>query len=219
MINFEMKDNFIRKIILPPGPILSMTLIGLLLLSALLYYRSVKIQRFLEPALAISEPRMKFNQDITTLLTKEFEAAATRITYKSGSIYVDQSLLFPTAHGLETPDPSAFNKLGRVFYSALSNLNIRSHVSLILVSIHYPVTKDIKLNRKLRYQVQERAALILNLLYGAAPALEEKFGEYFAVTALPVSTLREKSGWVEFRMVPTERLHIDVIERLEKYSY
>jgi len=214
-----MNTSLFRKIILPPGPILSMTLIGLLLLSALLYYRSVKIQRFLEPALAISEPRIKFNRDISALLTKEFGNAPKWITYKSGSIYVDQSFLFSAVQGTENPDPLVINKLGRVLFSALSDPDTRSHISLVLVSINFPLTRDSKLNHGLRYQLQERASLVLDLLYAAVPDLEKKFGEYFAVTAVPERTLREKFGWVEFRMVPTERLHIEVIERLEKYSY
>jgi len=214
-----MKDNFIRKFIMPPGPILSITLIGLLLLSALLYYRSVKIQRFLEPALAISEPRMKFNQDIFSLIIKEFGTTAKWISYKSGSIFIDPSLLYSTAHGIEKYNQLVLKKLGHVFFSALSELEIRSRISFILISIKFPLTKDTKLNHKLRFQIQERAALILKMLYTAEPELEKKFGEYFAVTAMPLSTPGEMSTWVEFRMVPTERLHMDVIERLGKYSY
>jgi hypothetical protein len=53
-----------RKLILQPGPILSLTLIGILLLSAVIYYRANNVQRFLEPALALSEPRLKFSQNI-----------------------------------------------------------------------------------------------------------------------------------------------------------
>ena len=204
---------------MPTGPILSMILIGLLLLSALLYYQSVKIQRFLEPALAISEPRMKFNQDIYNLLIKEFGTTAKWITYKSGSIFIEPSLLYSTAHGIKNYHPLVLKKLSRVFFSALSELDIRSRISLILISINFRHTKDTKLNHELRLQIQERAALILNLLYAAEPELENKFGESFAVTAMPSSATGEKSTWVEFRMVPTERLHIDVLERLEEYSY
>jgi len=67
-----MKKVSINKFILPPGPILILTLIGLLLLSALLYYRAVKIQRFLEPVLAITQPRIAFSKNIYNLLLREF---------------------------------------------------------------------------------------------------------------------------------------------------
>jgi hypothetical protein len=214
-----MKENFIRKFILPPGPILSMTLVGLLMLSALLYYRSVKIQRFLEPALAISEPRMEFHRRIYSLLTKEFGTTAKWINYKNGSIFIDQSMLYSSAHGFESSNQLVFKKLGRVFLSALGQVDIKRNISLILVSINFRLTRNTKLNYDLRLQIQARAALILNLLYAAEPELENKFAKFFAVTAMPSIDPEEKSGWVEFRMVPTERLHIDVIESLEQYSY
>jgi len=67
-----------KKFILPPGPILSLALIGLLILSAILYYQAVKIQRFLEPALAVSQPKMKFTQNMNNLLTKEFAKKGDR---------------------------------------------------------------------------------------------------------------------------------------------
>ena len=50
--------------VVPPGPLLSLLLIGLVLLSGLLYYRAVRIQRFMEPALALSQPRNDFSEAI-----------------------------------------------------------------------------------------------------------------------------------------------------------
>ena len=45
--------RFIRTIA-PAGPLLSLALIGVMLLSAVLYYRAVRIQRFLEPSVAVT---------------------------------------------------------------------------------------------------------------------------------------------------------------------
>lgn len=142
MNNFNMKDNVIKKIVISTGPILSLTLIGILVLSALLYYRAVKIQRFLEPALAITEPRIKFNQEINNLLIKEFGTTAQGITFRRGSIFVDQALLYDIPHHEKGAKPVMLDKLSRVFLSALSSPDISSHISLILISINLPLTAD-----------------------------------------------------------------------------
>lgn len=212
-------NSIINKLKLPFGPLVGITLIGLLLLSSLLYYRAIKIQRFLEPALALSEPRIKFNNDITALIEKEFGKNPKGILFRSGSIYVDPALLFRSAHNEEGSNPVMLRKLGRVFLSALGDPDIRSRISLILVSTHLPITPDIKLNKALRFQIQERTTLILNALYTAEPTLEKEHGTYFAVTAIPKIIPINEPNWIEFQMIPTERLHIDVLERLEKYAY
>jgi hypothetical protein len=218
MTSFEMK-NYIRKFIMPPGPILSMTLIGLLLLSALLYYRAIKIQRFLEPALAVSEPRIKFNQEINNLLMKEFGTAGKWIKFRRGSVLIDQSFLFATAHQLDGSQPLILKKLGRFFLSVLGDKYLRERISLILVSTNLPFTADTKLNKQLRFQVGQRTAMVLNSVYAVEPELERKFGKYFAVTAIPVNASGGETNSIEFRLIPTERLHVEVLERLEKYSY
>jgi hypothetical protein len=214
-----MKDHIINKIVISTGPILSLTLIGILVLSALLYYRSVKIQRFLEPALAITEPRIKFNQEINNLLIKEFGTASKGITFRRGSIFVDRSLLFAVPHHKEGPKPLILNKLSRVFLSALSNPDISSHISLILININLPLTTDPNLNKGLRFEVQKMTSYILNALYATEPVLEKQYGKYFAVTAISVGGPVTEPNLIEFRMIPTERLHIQVLEKLEQYSY
>jgi len=219
MNNFNMKDNVIKKIMISTGPILSLTLIGILVLSALLYYRAVKIQRFLEPALAITEPRIKFNQEINNLLIKEFGTTAKGITFRRGSIFVDQSLLFAFPHHRGVSNPLILNKLSRVFLSALSNPDISSHISLILISINLPLTADSNLNKELRFEGQKMTAYILNTLYAAEPVLEKQYGKYFAVTAISAGPPVQEPKLIEFRMIPSERLHIQVLERLEQYFY
>ena len=96
-----MKEVRIKKFILPPGPILILTLIGLLLLSALLYYRAVRIQRFLEPALAITQPRITFSKNINNLILREFGKEESKgIKFRTGSILVEQSLLVDGVHNI-----------------------------------------------------------------------------------------------------------------------
>jgi len=215
-----MKGAGIKKFILPPGPILILTLIGLLLLSALLYYRAVKIQRFLEPALAITQPRITFSKNINNLLLREFGKEESKgIKFKTGSILVEPSLLLAGVHKINGEDTVVLKKLSHVFLAALSDPDIRKNISLIIVSTRLPLSPEIGPNKELRNQAQNRAELILNSMYKVAPGLESKYGRYFAATALPVDPAVKDTDWIEFRIIPTERLHIEVLQRLEKYAH
>lgn len=217
-----MKPGTRRKSLLPVGPLFSLTLIGLLLLSAILYYRAVKIQRFLEPALAISEPRMKFTQNIRDLLTREFSPNELKgIKFRSNTITIDESFILPRSHTQDGPaGPVVLRKLGRVFLSALNTPEIRENISLILITERFPLSKDLIANRQMRFQVQDKAVLILNSLFTVEPRLEREYTNFFTATALPIQgPMSEGDHVVEFRVIPTERLHIDVLQRLEQYAY
>jgi hypothetical protein len=213
-----MKFETVKKFILPPGPILSLTLIGVLLLSAVVYYRAVKIQRFLEPALAFSQPRLQFSQSINNLLSKEFGTEETKgVRFKAGAILVNQSVLFPPGEVMRPDQSQVLHKLGHVFLAALNDPDIRDNISLILVSTRLPLSANAEMNRALRFQLQSRALLILNSLYATEPAIEKKYGEYFAATSLPVDGPLKEAEWIEFRIIPAERFHIILLQRLEKY--
>lgn len=211
-----MKKYSIRKFVFPPGPILSLTLIGLLLLSAVLYYRAINMQRFLEPALAISQPRIDFAKNIRSLIAKEFgEKKIEGIKFTTGSIFVEESLLF--GRGQKIEESEILKKLSRVFLSALKDPNIRAHINLILVSTTLPLSSDTELNKKMRLKIQHTAELILNAMYKAEPGLEMDYGTYFAATAMPMNLSEEEIRWVEFRIIPSELVHIELLQRLHKY--
>ncbi len=213
-----MTRDSVKKFILPPGPILSLTLIGLVILSAILYYRAVKIQRFLEPALAVSQPKMKFSQSINTLLTGAFgDEVGKGIKFRAGSIFVDQSSFSHDGHFTKGFDREVLRKLGSVFLSALSKDALKEHISLIVVGVRFPMGPDPQLNRVASLQSQQTAWLILNSLYAEEPLIEKQYGAYFTAAALPVSGPFDESRRVEFRIVPTDRLHIEVLQRFEKY--
>ncbi|MEJ2684374.1 MAG: hypothetical protein P8Z71_08265 [Candidatus Sulfobium sp.] len=215
-----MNMDSLKKYMLPPGPILSLTLIGLMLLSGLLYYRAIKIQRFLEPAFAISEPRIQFTQSVNDLLVSEFGGGDVKgIRFRGGSIFVDQSLLLESAHHDNNSGGGIIEKLSRVFLAALHDPDIRGHISLILVSAKFRISRDRGLNRSMRSRMQQLADMVLNALYTADPRLERYYGGYFAASALPVNARSGEEGWIEFRIVPTERMHIEVLQRLEKYVH
>ena len=208
-----------RKFILPLGPLLSLTLIGILVLSALVYYRAVTIQRFLEPALAISQPRMKFTQSITSLLSNEFGTEQIKgIRFRTGSIFVEPSLLLNNIHPVKGSRPLILKKLANVFLTALNDPDIRNNISLILVSTRLPLSPDKEANKEMRAKMRDRAGLILSSLFALEPQLEKTYGVYFAATALSVGAGVKETEWIEFRIVPTERLHIEVLLRLGKYA-
>jgi hypothetical protein len=216
-----MKLSAVKKWIPPLGPLFSLTLIGLILLSAIVYYRAVKIQRFLEPALAISEPRMKFTRNIRDLLAREFGPGQMKgIRFRFGTILVDESLIFERVHPMGVaPGHAVLGKLSRVFTAALDNPETRENISLILISVRFPLSKDMILNRQARFEVQDRAVLILNSLYTIEPRIERDYAKYFAATSFPSSTPEKGGQVIEFRIIPTERLHIEVLQRLERYAY
>lgn len=218
-----MKPEAIKKFIPSSGPLFSLTLIGLLLLSAVIYYRAVKIQRFLEPALAISEPRMQFSKNIKGLLSREFDPKEMQgMEYSAGTITVDESLIFFERSNFKLRPAGAvvLSKLGRVFMAALDDPEMRQNVSLIQITARSPLTKDLLYNRQARFAIQDSATLILNLLFAAEPRLEKDYPMYFAATVIPSTKPPGKGGIAfEFRIIPTELLHIEALMRLEQYAY
>ena len=210
-----MKGKLLGKFFQLPAPILSLTLIGILLLSAVLYYRAVKIQRFLEPALAISTPRITFAKNIRQLLSREFGAeSAAGIRFATNSLYVEQTLLFTAGS-----DTRVLNGLSQVFLSVLKDRDLRGYVDCILISAKFPAGADEGLNEKGRYQAQRTAESVLSSLYRVSPELRKDYEAYFAATALPADYSEKEVSSVEFRFLPSERLHIDVLRTLQKYVH
>jgi hypothetical protein len=195
-------------------------LVGVLLLSAILYYRAVKIQRFLEPALAISEPRTKFSQGVRNLLTREFGPREIEgIRFRGGSIMVDQSLLLAGAHPGPRSELAVLKKLSRFFLAALGDEDLRKYISIVMVNARLPQTDNAALNAEMRYKAQDRAVLILNTLFSLEPMLEKRYAQYFVSTARVFAGSEKELDQIEFRIIPTEQLHIEVLQRLEQYAY
>jgi hypothetical protein len=213
-----MKPNALRQLIPPLEFILALTFMGLMLLGALLYYRAVKFQRYTEPALAISQPRFAFTQNIGRLLMSEFGGEEEkRVRLIGDSIFVEISLLTEGAHSPdETP---ALTKLARVFLSVMTDPETRSHIDLVLVSTMVPITPDPEVNKQKRKDMRNRAGLVLNSLYNEEPELEMKYSKYFAASVISADIPEYQSDWIEFRVVPSRQLHIEVIQRLQKYLH
>ncbi len=214
-----MKGKLFRNFFELPAPILSLTLIGVLLLSALIYYRAVKIQRFLEPALALSTPRITFAKNVKNLLFSEFGIEhAEHILFTSNSLYVDKTLLLPGTQG-QGPDSAVIEKLGRIFLSVLKDPDMRGYVDFIMISAKFPAGADAKAAAANRVLSQRQAEAILTSLFRVSPELQKEYGAYFAASALPAMPADKEGNLVEFRLLPSERLHIDVLRSLQKYAH
>ncbi len=207
------------KYVPPAGPVLSLLLIGLVVLSALLYYRAVKIQRYLEPALALSQPRNEFARNLSQNFQQEFGALQIKgLQVRSSSILINGSVLFSADGVLKPSSQNITRKLSSLFLSLLSDARTRSNISIVLVSIHYPADGPKHATIALRTQAQQMVALLEDSLYEAEPELEQKFKAYFAATVHPEHILRGERGVVELRIIPSELLHIEVYQKFMKYA-
>lgn len=214
-----MSVNGKNKFTLLPGHILGLTLIGLLLVSAFVYYKAVKAQRYLEPTLAIAQPRIKFAKNLGLLIEKEFGSKNIKgVVHTASSIFVDEALLFKDTPGKKIPDTVFIQRLSQIFLSILQDPQLRTHFDLILVSTRLPISPHLDMNKRQRNEMQHKAELILYSLYKVEPNLEREYGIYFAAAAVPVEQLK-RDNWVEFRIIPSEHLHIEMIKSLEKYFF
>jgi hypothetical protein len=215
-----MNVKALLKYVPPAGPILSLLLIGLVLLSALLYYRAVKIQRFLEPALALSQPRNEFTKGISSIFEKEFGAKSIKgLKVKTSSILMETSLLFSEDGTTKASAREDLQKFSRIFISLMKDDHMRSEISQVLIIGHYPSYGVTDATIVERMKVQQMVGFIQDALFHLEPELGIRYASYFASAAQPTSPDEKKNGVVEFRIVPSEFLHIEVLERLEKYAY
>jgi len=208
-----------KRGILQPGQILGLTLLGLLLISAFVYYRAVKVQRYLEPTLAIAQPRIQFVKNLGLLIEKEFGSKNVKgLAYTASSIFVDEALLFQGTPEKMSPNVEFIRRLSRIFLSMLQDPQMKPQLDLILVSARLPVSPHAEMNKRQRLDMQLRAELILYSLYRVEPVLEREYGMYFASTAVPVESMK-RDNWMEFRIIPSEHLHIEMIRSLGKYYF
>lgn len=215
-----MNGRSLWKYVPPAGPILSLALIGLLLLSALLYYRAVKIQRFLEPVLAISQPRNEFAESVNLLFRKEFGAESiTGIKVRTSSIVMRKSLLFSEDGALKAPAPIVLKKLARVFLSLLEDDHTRPNISVVLINARFPSDQAWRSNAAERRQAQRMVGLVQDALFQAEPMLGIRYATYFTSSAQPAYQNDGNIELIELRIVPSERLHIEVLQKLMKYAY
>lgn len=214
-----MNRKSLRRYLPPPGPILSLLLIGLVLLSAIIYYRAVKIQRFLEPALALSQPRNEFANNINTIFQKEFgQKSIPGLTIKSSSILIEKSLFFTRNGYLKASSENDISRLGRIFLTLMRDDHARSEISVILIIGRFPSLGAMGSSVDERLKVQRMVGFLQDALFQVVPELGIGYARYFVAAAQPINPHEGKGELVELRIVPSEYLHIEVLEKLEKYS-
>lgn len=202
------------------GPVLSFLLIGLVLLSALLYYRAVKIQRFLEPALAISQPRNEFSRNIRLIFQKEFGAEAIKgLKVKGSSILIERSFLFAGDGALKSSAQADLKKLARIFLLLMDDEQTRSDISLVLIIGRFPSGGTWMTYAAERTNVQRMVGFLQDALFVAEPRLGIRHGTYFTAAAQPTNPNDANRELLELRIIPSELLHIKVLEKLEKYAF
>jgi hypothetical protein len=208
------------KYLPPAGPILSIALIGLVVVSALLYYRAVKIQRFLEPALALSQPRYEFSKSVKQIFEREFEAKTVEgIKIRGSSILLERSLLFFEDGALKASASDSLHRLARVFVSLMRDDRRRSEISIVLILARFPSYGAKGVNILERLKAQRSVSLIQDALFQAEPELNIRYSIYFAGTTQPTTPHEQNRDLLELRIIPSEFLHVEVLDRLEKYSY
>ncbi len=215
-----MKFKFFWKYVPSVGPVLSFLLIGLVLLSALLYYRAVKIQRFLEPALAISQPRYEFSKNIKLIFQKEFGAESIKgLKIKGSSILIERSFLFAADGTLKASARGDLTKLARVFLLLMDDDQTRSDISLVLIIGRFPSSGTWMAYAAERMKVQRMVGFFQDALFFSEPRLGIKHGTYFVAAAQPTNPNDGNRELIELRIIPSELLHIKVLEKLEKYAF
>jgi len=215
-----MKITSFRKYIPSVGPVLSFLLIGLVLLSALLYYRAVKIQRFLEPALAISQPRNEFSRNIKLTFQREFGAESIKgLKVKGSSILIERSFLFADDGALKVSAQADLKKIARIFLMLMDDEQTRSDISLVLIIGRFSAHGSWMTYAAERATVQRLAGFVQDALFVAEPRLGIRHGTYFVAAAQPTNPNDANRDVIEIRIIPSELLHIKVLEKLEKYAF
>ncbi len=203
----------------PSGPVISLLLIGLVLFSALLYYRAVKIQRFLEPALALSRPRNEFTKRISELFHKEFGTRSVKgLRVRTSSIQMQRSLVFEPNGRLRPGGKNILRKLARLFLALLQNESARTEIDRILIVSRFAHREAPGANVAERMRENLMVGFIQDALFLEVPELGRRYASYFVSATGPLSSRGGVSDVVEFTIVPSEFLHIEVLEKLEKYT-
>jgi hypothetical protein len=206
----------LKKYILPPVPIAILTLIGLLLLSALLYYKSVRSQRYMEPSLALAQPRIEFAQNMIRLFENEFGPRKLKgVVLTKNSIFISDSLMFNDPLHPKAINRLFLKKMSNIFLSMLKNSEMRPHFDLILINARLRVSPSLEESKKRRLTRQHVAESIMDSMYTVEPNLIKYYG-IFAATTVPVQP-KDKNSWVEFRIIQSEHLHIELMKSLTKY--
>ena len=91
-------------------------------------------------------------------------------------------------------------------------------VEMILVKTSVPMNLPPEIAKQAQEQMRQQSETVLKAILGINPALAEGHSDRFAATTV-LSRKVENADWVEMEIIPSERLHIEVLERLGKYAH
>lgn len=211
-----MKDKDTQRKLIPAEPVIILTLIGLMLTGALLYYRSVNLQRFLEPALAVLEPRTRLASRLGKLASEELGIEyAQKIVIRSSSIMVHKSLFTSDAHHNV---PVVIGRLSRMMFRLFEDPWMASNIEMIMVKTSVPINISPEDKADALAKMRKQSEAVLKAILGTDPALATGYSDKFAATTV-FSRNNDKADWLTMDIIPSERLHIEVLERLGKYAH
>ncbi len=197
--------------------VIGTTLVGMILLGALVYSNAVRFQRFIEPMLAVLQPRGEFTGRFGSMIMREFDGMdLSGINLQGNILRVRRSLL--TAEGSHQEGFANYERLGRVFLGLFDDAWMRSNTDFIMVSLEAPFTLNQEENRKVREATAKEAELILVTILNTAPELRMKYAPLFTSAVVSAPPKDAPGQWVTFHIMPSERLHTEVLRRLEKYA-
>lgn len=202
---------------LPPlRVVMTLALMSLLLLSLIVYYRAVRIQKFSELTLAIYQPQKEFRQKTLGPFIKLFDKKKlSSIAFTDNSFCLEEPLLLMDEPNGKNTQPTITGDLGKTFHAILQDNELRSNIELILVSTIEPLSPSMSLSNKNFRSQQEKSDSVLRSLLEAEPELKQKYSSFFASMAVSTADVERDQCLIEFRFIPNNRLYTNYLQRVK----
>jgi hypothetical protein len=193
-------------------------LIGMIILGALVYAKAVKFQRFIEPMLAVLQPRDEFTVRFNSLIREEFGHKESNPDVQLQGSVLGVRKAFLTSESPHGKGVSNLDRLGRIFLKLLEDPWMRANTNFIMVSLEVPFSFNQIENHNLRNATADEAELVLLALLNTNQKLKNIFAPLFTSAAISVPPINVPGEWVTFHIMPSEGLHAEVLKRFEKYA-
>lgn len=211
-----MKNKEHIRNLIPAEPVVILSLIGLMLIGSILYYRASNLQRFLEPALAVLEPRTILSSRLNKLASEELGPEYSKsVVVRSSGLMLHKSLFSkPQYHDI----PVFIKKLSDLMRKLFDDPWMASNVEMIMIRSSVPLDMPSELREETRQQMMHRSEALLNAMLDTNAELAGRYSDKFAATVV-LNRKAEEADWIALDIIPSERLHIEVLERLSKYAH
>lgn len=211
-----MKNQKEKRNLISAEPVVILVLIGLMLIGALLYYRAVNLQRFLEPALAVLEPRSMLSLRMKELASEELGPEyAQSVIVRSSGLMLHKSLFSSPQH---SGIPVFVKRLSDMMRRLFEDPWMSSNVEMIMVRASVPLDMPIEVRNELTERMRKYSETLLKAILGLNPGLAEGYSDKFAATVV-LNRKSEEADWIALDIIPSERLHVEMLERLGKYAH